>query len=92
MLTPTPIKCLILSSPDLKDRNQLTKYEALYSFIENSSIEALGLSNIQIHPDNEIFLRSKDTTLKKIDLSKNTDVCGMNKTLLEVNLSWNAIS
>ena len=93
MLLETPIKKLILSSPDLKDRNQLTKYDKLYELIKKSkTLKILGLSNIQIISENEIFIKSKDTILEGIDLSKNTDIVGMNKTLYDVNLSWNNIS
>lgn len=51
VLKQTNIKILNISSPDLKDRNNLTKYEELYSLIENApSLECIQLSNIQVSP------------------------------------------
>lgn len=42
ILKATNIKILNISSPDLKDRNNLTKYEELYSLIETApSLECI---------------------------------------------------
>lgn len=56
ILEGLPLEVLSLSSPDLKDRNNLTKYLGLCHFIERSKdLKVLELSNIQIHPDCPIF-------------------------------------
>lgn len=45
-----------LSSPELKDRNQLTRYEKLIELIkESKTLTALNLSNIEIQPENGIM-------------------------------------
>lgn len=36
ILIETPIKRLSICSPDIKDRNNLTKYEELYKLLQNS--------------------------------------------------------
>lgn len=94
ILVDTPIKILNISSPDIKDRNNLTKYDELYNFIEQSkTIQSLEMSNIQIHPNNQLFVKAKKSkTLTRLDLSKNTGVSGIYKNLTHLNLSWNNIT
>ena len=50
------------------------------------------LSNVEIQPDNSIMERARNTNLKHLDLSDNTNVRGINPSLLSLNLSRNGLS
>lgn len=55
-LKDSVIEKICLSSPELKDRNQLTRYERLIELIQTSStLHTLELSNIEIHADSFIL-------------------------------------
>lgn len=55
-LHDSTIERISLSSPELKHRNTLTRYERLISLIKTSpTLRVLQLSNIEIHPDNGLL-------------------------------------
>jgi hypothetical protein len=50
------IRRLSLSSPEVKNRNQLTRYTQIIALIKQSkTLTYLELSNIEIQPDNHIM-------------------------------------
>lgn len=92
-LVDSVIEKISLSSPELKDRNQLTRYTRLIELIQQSStLHTLELSNIEIRPDSQILESARGTSLKHIDLSDNGNVSGICPTILSLNLSHNGIT
>lgn len=92
-LHESAVERISLSSPELKNRNQLTRYDRLIALIKKSStLKTLEMSNIEINPNNGILENSKNAALKVIDLSDNTNVKGISTTIKSLNLSRNNIT
>jgi hypothetical protein len=77
----------------VKDRNQLTRYKSLIGLIQSSgTLQTLELSNMDIQPDSLIIENCRNSSVKHLDLSSNTNVKGSCPTLLSLSLARNAIA
>jgi hypothetical protein len=84
---------LSLSSPEVKSRNQLTRYKALLSLMQASkTLHTLELANMDIQPDCQIIENCRNTAIRHLDLSDNTSVKGICPSLLSLRLARNAIT